>query len=267
MDALSALILGAVQGLTEFLPISSSGHLILAREVLGLQTPEGLAVDAVLQLATVMAVGVYFFRDLLGLGRTAMLMAFRRPVIATDRTLLVAIVMGTVPAVAIGLPLEHMMDTVFRDPRLVAATLIAGSGLFWYAESIARKDTRLSVRKGIGVGLFQTLALIPGVSRSGATISGGLILGLTREDAARFSFLLSFPVILGSGLKKLIDLGGEGMLTTLGVPLIVGFITAFVVGMAAIHWLLRFLKSHTLIPFAVYRGALAFGAAAILVFT
>jgi len=259
MDSFSALILGAVQGLTEFLPVSSSGHLILARDALGLQTDNGLAVDAVLQLATVLAVAVYFRRDLWRLAVTAVRWVFRRPVAPADRTLLAAIVIGTVPAVALGLPLEHVMETLFRDARLVALALVAGSALFWYAERAARKNASLTVRKGAGIGLFQALALVPGMSRSGATISGGLILGLTREDAARFSFLLSFPVILGSGMKMLLDLEGAGQLSALGLPLVIGFVTAFAVGMVAIHWLLRFLRTHSLRPFAVYRVILAAG--------
>lgn len=257
MDTLSAVILGAVQGLTEFLPVSSSGHLILAREALGIQTDNGLAVDAVLQLATVLAVAAYFARDLLRLAAAAVRRVFRRPVAPKDRTLLAAIIVGTVPAVALGLPLEHIMETAFRDPRLVAAALVAGSALFWYAERVARKDAALTARKGAWIGLFQALALVPGVSRSGATISGGLIFGLAREDAARFSFLLSFPVIFGSGMKKLLDLEGAGQLAALGFPLLLGFVTAFVIGIAAIHWLLRFLRGHSLKPFAVYRVVLA----------
>ena len=257
MDAFSALILGLVQGLTEFLPISSSGHLILAREILGLQTENGLAVDAVLQLATILAVGIYFYKDLLDLVKAAVFLILRKPIDQKAKILLFAIIAGTIPALIAGLLLEKTMETVFRSAELVAITLILGSVLFWVAEKMAKQNKSLSVNNGFLIGLFQTLALVPGVSRSGSTISGGLILGLTREQAARFSFLLSFPIILGSGLKKLMDLQNEQSAEILNLPLFLSFAAAFLVGMLCIHFLLRYLKNHSLNIFIIYRLALA----------
>lgn len=257
MNALSAIILGAVQGLTEFLPISSSGHLILAREILGLQTENGLAVDAVLQLATILAVGIYFYKDLINLARAAVFFVLKKPIEEKTKIMLFAIVIGTIPALFLGLMLEKTMETVFRSAMLVAIALISGSILFWFAESRATQDKTMTIKKGFLIGIFQTLALIPGVSRSGATISGGLILGLTREQAARFSFLLSFPIILGSGLKKLLDLNQEHLINSLGFPLLLAFAVAFIVGIICIHFLLRYLKNHTLNIFIIYRLALA----------
>lgn len=257
MDIISALILGAIQGLTEFLPISSSGHLILAREILGLQTENGLAVDAILQLATILAVGIYFYKDLISLAKAAVFFILRKPIDQKNKTLLIAIILGTIPALIAGLFLEKTMETVFRSAELVAITLILGSVLFWIAEKIAKQNKPLSINNGFLIGLFQTLALVPGVSRSGSTISGGLILGLTREQAARFSFLLSFPIILGSGFKKLLDLQREHLISSISSPLLLSFVTAFTIGLLCIHFLLYYLKNHTLNIFIIYRMALA----------
>lgn len=191
-------------------------------------------------------------------------MMLRRAVEPRVRTLVLAVVLGTVPAVAAGLVLEDLMESAFRDARLVAAMLAAGALLMWAAERAARADRPLSVRTGIAVGLFQMLALVPGVSRSGATISGGLFLGLDRAAAARFSFLLAFPVILGSGLKKLLEIGADGSAVALGPGLAAGFAAAFVVGIACIHFLLRYLRSRSLMAFVWYRLAVALVAFAFL---
>jgi undecaprenyl-diphosphatase len=259
MNIISGIILGLVQGLTEFLPISSSGHLILAREILGLQTADGLAVDAVLQLATILAVGIYFRRELVGLTLTAGKWLVNRPTSAGQRTLLLAILIGTIPAVIFGLFLENLMDTVFRSVLLVISALIIGSLFMLIAEVCARRrqPDELNWRKGLFIGLFQCLALIPGISRSGSTISGGLFVGLDRSTAARFSFLLSFPIIVGTGLKKLLDLSVGGELSGLGLSLPAAFLSAFFVGLIAIHFLLHFLRSHSLLIFIGYRLFLA----------
>lgn len=266
MNVISALILGLIQGFTEFLPISSSGHLILAREILGLQTESGLAVDAVLQLATILAVGIYFCKDLINLAKAAIFFILRKPIDQKIKTLLFAIILGTIPAMIFGLFLEKTMKTIFRSALLVAITLILGSILFWFAEKMAKQNKPLNIKKGFLIGLFQTLALVPGVSRSGSTISGGLLLGLTREQAAHFSFLLSFPIILGSGLKKLLDLQKEHLISSLGSPLVFSFITAFITGLLCIHFLLRYLKNHTLNIFIIYRLALAIIVLSLIIF-
>lgn len=258
MSLFEGIILGVVQGLTEFLPISSSGHLILAREVLGLQIAEGLAVDAVLQLATALAVLVYFRRDF---GR--LLATFWRLLYApqtaeqSQKILLLALVVGTLPAVAFGLLLEEYMETAFRSALLVAASLLIGSALFIIAERLSHRDEPVTVRRGLMIGLFQSLALIPGLSRSGMTIAGGLLLGLSREAAARFGFLLSLPIIAGSGLKKLFELFGQGYAQQFEIPLLAAFVASFVVGLAVIHWLLSYLRTHTLMLFVWYRVVLA----------
>lgn len=268
MDSVSAVILGAVQGITEFLPISSSGHLILARDFLGLESVyglSGLSFDAVLQLATSLAILIYFRHEFLRLGRSAVSVVLRKEISSYDTKFLYALVLGTIPAVAIGLLIEDYMATVFRNAYLVGWTLLIGAGLMFLAEMVAQQNTKqneshnkdISPAKGLWIGFFQALALIPGMSRSGMTIAGGLFLGLKREDAARFGFMLGFPIIFGSGAKKLIELGGNGALADFGTALFLGALTAFVVGMTAIHYLMRYLKNHTLGVFIGYRIVLA----------
>jgi undecaprenyl-diphosphatase len=226
------IILGIVQGLTEFIPVSSSGHLILAREFLTIHGND-LAFDAVLQLATILAVAVYFWKDLWGL--------------LYDWKKLKIIILATIPAVVFGLLLEKYMETVFRNVLLVAIMLAVGSFIMLLSEYFSTKDKQLTLKNGFIIGLFQCLALIPGMSRSGMTISGGLFTGLSREEATRFSFLLSFPIILGSGLKKLLDI------PHIDASLSISFVVSFLVGLGAIHFLIKFLKNHSLRLFAWYR--------------
>jgi undecaprenyl-diphosphatase len=266
-DVVAFSVLGLVQGLTEFLPVSSTGHLILAREVFGFDAGHGLAIDAVLQLATALAVVVYFFKDILKLNLKQVSV----------------LAVGTVPAVIIGLVAEDSMETVFRSAELVAYALLLGSAVMLVAEVFARRALHrvrdsvateslnprpvglrspsampaLALWKGFVVGLFQCLALIPGMSRSGMTISGGLFMGLTREAAARFGFLLSVPIILGSGLKKLLELGFDGTLVAVGPALLVGSVVAFLSGILAIHALLLFVRTQPLYLFIAYRVLLA----------
>lgn len=259
MNIFDGIILGIVQGLTEFLPVSSSGHLILARQILGIQTLDGLAFDAVLQLATILAVGVYFWRDLWKIFISFLKVVRGKSIEKKEKTMLWAIIIGTIPAVIFGLLLEKKMETIFRNVHLVALTLFLGSLMMLAAEHFAKKTKVLSVGKGFLIGLFQCLALVPGISRSGATISGGLFAGLNREEAARFSFLLSFPIIVGSGLKKLYDLYKVHELATLGMPLWIGSLFAFVIGVGAIHFLITYLKKNTMNAFVVYRIILVIG--------
>lgn len=257
LDLWTGIILGAIQGITEFLPISSSGHLILAREFFGFSPENGLAIDAVLQLATILAVGIYFRKELLDLLFSFIKVILNVPLESEKKTLLFAVILGTIPAMIVGLLLQDQMETIFRSSALVALMLIVGSLIFVLAEKMSTGRSPLTVGKGFVVGLFQVLALIPGVSRSGITISGGLILGLTREAAARFSFILSFPIILGSGLLKLFELQQEHLLQALGIPLIASFVTSFIVGILAIHYLIKYLRNHTLYIFVWYRLILA----------
>lgn len=259
-ESISLALLGLVEGVTEFLPVSSTGHLILVRDWIGRATPDGLAVDAVLQLATVLALIVYFWRDILSLVYTFLYTVTGRPVSSEERGLLVAIVVGTVPAIIFGLLLESYMDTVFRSATLVAYALLAGSAIMLAAEYYGRRMSIGAVpgwRQGLVVGLFQCIALIPGMSRSGMTIAGGMFWGLSRSDAARFGFLLSIPILVGSGLKKLYDLQVAGVVDAMGPSLLVGSAVAFVSGLLAVHLLLLIVRNTPLTVFVVYRVLLA----------
>lgn len=258
MDALNSIFFGLLQGLTEFLPVSSTGHLVLLHEFVG-DSANDLAFDAVLQLATVLAVMIYFWRDIVILINAATRRLSRLPVNEKDITLVYALLIGTVPAVFVGLLLEPYMETIFRNPLLVAGVLIAGSILFAFAEwhyQNRKREDKITVRKGLIIGLFQCLALIPGMSRSGASIAGGMLLGLTRTESARFSFLLAVPVILGSGLKKLLELMTEGGSTDWG-GIMLAAVVAFFSGLFAIHFMLSFVRRHSLWPFIWYRVVLA----------
>lgn len=259
MDIISAIILGVIQGATEFLPISSTGHLVLARAVLGIDDGNGLAFDAILHLATAGAVIVYFIDELWILLQTVLRKLGRLPVNKKDMTLVYALAVGTIPAVILGLLLEDLMETTFRSPLLVAGVLVVGSGFFIFAEykyQHSYQTKEIDVMTGLKIGLFQCLALIPGFSRSGATIAGGMLLGFTRSEAAKFAFLLSVPVILGAGMKKLFELIQSDMTVT-WFPIIVGAVAAFIVGLLAIHFLLGWVRRHTLWAFVWYRIILA----------
>ena len=259
MTILDAIILGIVQGLTEFLPVSSSGHLILARELFGVGIESGLAFDAVLQFATACAVVVYFRNDLIVLAQAMIRRATGGESDATQERLFIALVVATIPAIFIGLFLEDAMETVFRHGALVAGALLVGSLIMVMAERWAKavSNDALTPGKSLAIGFFQALALIPGMSRSGMTIAGGMFLGLSRESAARFSFLLAIPILLGSGAKKMIDIGSAGVSQADLLALIVGVVAAFAVGLAVIHYLLRFLRTHSMMVFVWYRVALA----------
>ncbi len=250
--------LGLLQGLTEFLPVSSSGHLVLLHSVFGASASD-LAFDAILQLATVLAVVIYFRRDILTLANAVLRRLSRLPVNEKEITLAYAIIIGTIPAVIVGLLLESYMETIFRNPLLVAGVLVAGSILFAFAEWRYRgfhRSEKITIGLGLKVGLFQCLALIPGMSRSGASIAGGMLLGLSRSEAARFSFLLAVPVIAGSGGKKLIDLMTSNTAVDWGGLVFAG-LTAFFAGLFAIHFMLSFVRKHSLWVFIWYRVILA----------
>ena len=252
------ILLGLMQGLTEFLPVSSSGHLVILHSVFG-SSEHDLAFDAVLQLATVLAVIIYFRKDILTLMNAVLRQLGRLPVNEKELALAYALMVGTIPAIILGLLLESYMETIFRNPLLVAGVLIVGSILFMYAEwhyvNNKREET-ITLSKGFKIGLFQCLALVPGMSRSGASIVGGMLFGLTRAEAARFSFLLAVPIIAGSGLKKVFDLLMANGAVNWGELAIAGTV-AFFSGLIAIHFMLAFVRRYSLWPFIWYRIILA----------
>ena len=264
MSYLEAIVLGIVQGLTEFLPISSSGHLRIVPELFGWSDP-GASFTAVIQLGTMAAVVIFFWNDLWRITWAWCQDAWR---IVKDRSTKGErssddarmgwyLIVATIPIAIFGFAFKDQIETGARDLRLIASTLIIGGlVLLWADRSGSRTKgiEHISTKDGVTIGLAQSLALVPGVSRSGATISAGMFLGFTREAAARFSFLLSIPAVVLSGLFSLKDVGGGDGLAV--GPTLVATIVSFVVGYAAIAWLLRYLTSHTLVVFVVYRVAL-----------
>jgi len=257
VDFLRAVVLGVVQGLTEFLPISSTAHLRIVPALLGWDDP-GAAFTAVVQLGTMAAVVIYFWSDLWRIG-TTWLRSLRDRELRheLDARMGWYLIVGTVPIAIFGLAFKDQITTGARDLRLIGSTLILLGLVLLVAEKVGRRVKTLhdlKSRDGIAIGLAQSLALVPGVSRSGSTITAGLFLGYTREDAARYSFLLSIPAVVLSGLFELKDVGSGG---SYGAgPTIVATLLAFVVGYASIAWLLRYLVHHSTAVFVAYRVGL-----------
>lgn len=260
MSLLESIVLGLIQGLTEFLPISSSAHLLVFPAMFGWEDP-GAAFTAVTQLGTETAVLIYFRRELAGIAGTWLRsLADRslrsRPQARTGWFIVVA----TLPIVVLGVGFESQIETAARNLWLVGSMLIVFGLILLWADRRARLDrdiNELSVRDGVLIGLAQSLALVPGVSRSGATISAGLLLGLDRPAAAHFSFLLALPAVFGSGLYQLVSIlsGEEAGGEPLGY-IALATVIAFATGYAVIAWLLNYLRSHSLGVFVGYRVAL-----------
>jgi undecaprenyl-diphosphatase len=265
MDQLvQAVVLGLVQGLTEFLPVSSSGHLIVVPALLGWHDPfiDSLAFSVMLHIATLLALLVYFRADWLRL-IPAGLAAIRERSLGDDRDRRLAwlLAVATIPAVIVGVALNDAIETVFREPRLVAVTLVLGAAILFIADRVGSHNKSvqsITFPVAAGIGAAQALALLPGVSRSGISISAGLFAGLDRESAARFAFLMATPITAGAGLWELRKIvGGEAGVDLPLVPLVAGMIAALVSGLLAIAVLLRYLRTHGLGVFVVYRLALA----------
>jgi len=260
MGWFEAVVLGIVQGLTEFLPISSSAHLRLVGEAFGWDDP-GAAFTAITQIGTEAAVLLYFRRDI---GRIiaawfGSLAGRRRN--DPDARMGWLIIVGSIPIVVLGLLFQDQIETTLRDLRIVATALIVFSLILYWADRVGAKKRELgdlTVPHGITYGLAQAMALIPGVSRSGGTITAGLFLGYSRSAAARYSFLLAVPAVLGSGFFQAYEaLTGdvEGAGVAWG-PTILATVLAFGVGLTVIAWLLRYLNRGSFAPFVVYRIAL-----------
>src|SRR5215212_10046045 len=258
---MEAVFLGVVQGLTEFLPVSSSGHLLLAQYFLGLDPATfGLSFDAAIHLGTLLAVVSFFRRDLLRLSR-ALLDSLPRPDLADDYQRLAYLVLAaTVPAAIIGFLFEGFFETAVRSPWVVVFNLVLVGVLFLVGEDVgssSRPADKLRFSEAIGIGFAQAAALVPGVSRSGATITLGLFLGLRREEAARFSFLMSVPIIAGAGSLQLAEVVSEGIDAWEVLMFGAGFVSSAVVGYLTIKFFLRFVAHHSLRAFAYYRFGLA----------
>jgi len=257
LDLLRAIVLGLVQGTTEFLPISSSAHQRIVASLLGWKDP-GAAFTAITQIGTELAVLVYFRHDLWRIAR-GWLAALRNPALqrTADARMGWFIIVATIPIGILGYAFKHQIETGARNLLLIGGTLLVFGLVMGAADANAtqeRTTDELDNRSGILIGLAQSLALIPGVSRSGATISAGLLLGLTREAAARFSFLLAIPAVLASGLFELVKLaGGESPGSDPWWGIALATVISFVVGYAVIAWFLRYLGHHTLRLFVAYR--------------
>jgi undecaprenyl-diphosphatase len=259
MSILQAIILGVVQGLTEFLPISSTGHLRIVPALLGWPDP-GAAFTAITQLGTMAAVLIYFRHDLwrIASGWLAGLRDSEKRG-ELDSRMGWYLIAGTIPIAVFGFLFRHEIETSARSLQLIGGALIVLGLILFAADRFSRKVRTMDSVKlpdSVAMGFAQALALVPGVSRSGATITAGLFLGFTRADAARFSFLLSVPAVVLSGLFELRSYLGDGGTVDEVVPLVVATVFAFISGYAAIAFLLRYLVEHTLTIFVVYRIAL-----------
>lgn len=265
MSWFESLILGLVQGLTEFLPISSSAHLRLTAAFAGWHDP-GAAFTAITQIGTEAAVLIYFRKDIARIV-SAWFRSLTNKAMRSDHDAKMGwlVIIGSIPIGVLGLAFKDQIEGPFRDLRLIATTLIVMGIILGIADRLAARDEaggkhravkerkslkELGVRDGLVFGFCQALALIPGVSRSGATISGGLLMGYTREAAARYSFLLAVPAVLASGAFELKD-AGEGHVSW--GPTIFATIVAFFVGYAVIAWFMKFITTKSFMPFVIYR--------------
>jgi undecaprenyl-diphosphatase len=256
VNILHAIVLGALQGFAEVLPISSSAHLILVPWLL--QWPEsGLTFDVALHLGTFIALTLYFRRDIVEM-MTAFFEALSSRSLGTPaKRLPFLIIAATVPAAVAGKLFEHQVEDIFRSsPLLIASVLIVFGIILGVADIAGRRRLALDEIKpasALTIGLFQCLALIPGVSRSGITITAGLMLGFTRESAARFSFLLSLPIVAGAALLKSLHLFTHGIPAGEGLPMLVGILVSAVTGYISVAFLLKFVQKHSISPFVWYR--------------
>ena len=260
MSVLEAIVLGIIQGLTEFLPISSSGHLRIFPAFFGWEDP-GAAFTAVIQLGTMAAELIYFRHDLWKIG-TKWTQSLRRPELRSTLEARMGwyLIFATIPISILGLAFEDNIETQARNLKLIGSTLILLGLVLLVADRVGRRERgidQLTRKDGLIMGAAQALALVPGVSRSGATITAGLFLGLERAAAARFSFLLSIPAVVLSGLFQLYGIVSGEEATDVGAgALVLATLFAFVTGYAAIAFLLRWLVTHTVLLFVVYRVAL-----------
>jgi undecaprenyl-diphosphatase len=255
VDFLKAVFLGTLQGLTEFLPISSSAHLRIFPELFGWGDP-GAAFTAVVQIGTELAVLIYFRKDIWRIGSTWVRSLFRAEYRGSlDARMGWFIIIGSTPIVILGVLLKDVIERDFRNLWVIGTTLIVLGIVLGIADRVSRSDKQirhLTLRDGVLMGVAQAAALVPGVSRSGATISMGRFLGYEREAATRYAFLLAIPAVVGAGIFELQEIphgdNSYGWTST-----VVATLVAFVVGYAAIAWLLRYVSTNSYLPFVVYR--------------
>lgn len=258
MTVLQSIILGIVQGLTEFLPISSSGHLVIVPYILNWNIPadQAFVFNVLVQVATLVGVFAYFWNDLVSIVTCFITGVLnRKPFETLQSRLGWLLILATIPAGLLGLLIKDIIESAFSSTIATAAFLLITAGLLVAAERIGRSNRSmedLSWKDALWMGCFQALAVFPGISRSGATITGGMTRGLERSTAARFSFLMSIPIMLAAGLLASLDLFEMQNLGSVLPVMIPGFIAAAITGYLAIRWLLGFLVRRSLYPFAAY---------------
>lgn len=257
MGWFEAIILGVVQGLTEFLPISSSAHIRIVAAFADWGDP-GAAFTAVTQIGTELAIVIFFWKKIVAILRAWFFSLYKREFRHDPEARMGwLIIVGTLPIAILGLLFQEHIKTAFRDLRLIAVVLIAFGLLLAIADHYGRRNRdldHLNVPHGLTLGFAQAMALVPGVSRSGGTITAGRALGYRREDAAEYAFLLAVPAVLASGIYELKDIGNGG--GPAWGPTIAATVVAFAVGYAVVAWLMRFIKTHSFLPFVIYRVAL-----------
>lgn len=260
IDLIQAIILGFIQGATEFIPVSSSGHLVIVPWLFGWDKPS-LLFDTMLHWGTLLAIFIVFWRDFLAMIRAWFLSIARRSLADPDARTAWFIIVGTLPAVVAALLFEEQFEAMFLNPRGVGFFLLVTATLLFFSEQITQRRAyagrtlaQMTWRDAIVIGVAQALALFPGVSRSGSTIAAGLAMGIHREQAARFSFLLGTPAFFGAGLLQVVKVTGEDANLLVGnlAPIAVGFAVAAFTGVVVIRFLLGYLRNHTLYIFSVY---------------
>jgi undecaprenyl-diphosphatase len=263
MTLFYAFLLGIIQGLTEFIPVSSTAHLLIGQTLLGLPADSAMfSFLVIVQLGTLVSLFIFYWQDLLKIAQAVLrfLPSITKPRntwnLTPDTWLGLYILLATIPALLAGYLLRDAVETLFRQPLLQAATrLFSAAILLTLAESLTKKNRQLDSMTWLDaliVGLFQIIAVFPGASRSGSTISGGMFRGFDRPSAARFAFLMSVPVMLAAGTYELLDVLQMPGLGAFLPPLAVGFVSAAIVGWFAIRWLITYLGRHSLYVFAVY---------------
>ena len=260
MTYLYSFLLGLIQALTEFLPVSSSGHLLISRRAFNFDVIDGLTFDVALHVGTLVAIVVYFRADIARVIRGAVALIAKRDWKNDEQRLAGLVIIGCIPAGIVGLFLENAIEVYLRNPSVVVVTLILGGVLFLVVERFARgtRDVaKMTLTDALAIGFAQTLALVPGVSRSGITIVTGLGRGISRHEAARYSFLMAAPLLAAAGALKAFDLGGQSLGGEQYGVLVVGVITSALAGWLVIRFLLAFLRKHTLNAFAYYRFVVA----------
>lgn len=261
MTIFEAIVLGAIQGATEFVPVSSTAHLVLVPWLLGWRDPS-FEYDVLVQWGTLVAVIAYFWRDLWRIARSMLSgLASGNPLKDSDAQQGWLLLVAALPAVVVGFSIKAYIESAFNSPRSVAGLLLITAVMLVTAEHLSRRagpGKAVGWRDALVIGCWQALALLPGISRSGSTISGGMLRGLSRETAARFSFLMSVPVMFGAGIVALGDLAASDWMAQLP-SIVIGSATAAVVGFIVIRWLLHYLGKRSMNVFAAYCALVGIG--------